>query len=513
MRTALVGIGRMENRYAREWVAWHLDVGFDHIYIIDNNRTGEEHFEDVLQDYIDLDMVTVWNWRNKVGQQKHAFTKAYDKIGCEYDWIAFFDFDEFLVMQNGNSMEAMLSKATANVVLINWKCYGDNGLVMYEDKPVMERFTKPLPNDLCVQYDRPENDHIKSIVRGGLKKVEFVENMHIPRLDASEATYQTASGKPCQPSSLQTFDGEVAVLNHYITKTAEEWVWRGRRAAGGRSWLWWQKTYGDRFFKYNSLTKEKEQIMAKEKTVAIVHYNTPELTEAAILSVRKHGGENYKVIIFDNSDERPFKKRMKGVKVINNTKGQIINFDKELEKYPDKIARIGVWGKCVYGSVKHMMSIQKLWDYCPDGFLLMDGDVLLKQSVDFMFMENQCCVGHIQFGINTNNKYNIDRLVPILCYINVPMCRDCGIEYFDPKRSFMIQGNSKGSWYDTGASFLEDVRSHKNGAHGKRIDIRPLMEHLKAGSWRNYDIKKQAEWLKKFENLWKPEAGKPETAK
>ena len=159
-----------------------------------------------------------------------------------------------------------------------------------------------------------------------------------------------------------------------------------------------------------------------------------------------------------------------------------------------------------------MMSIQKLWDYCPDGFLLMDGDVLLKQSVDFMFMENQCCVGHIQFGINTNNKYNIDRLVPILCYINVPMCRDCGIEYFDPKRSFMIQGNSKGSWYDTGASFLEDVRSHKNGAHGKRIDIRPLMEHMKAGSWRNYDIKKQAEWLKKFENLWKPEAGKPVTA-
>ena len=43
--------------------------------------------------------------------------------------------------------------------------------------------------------------------------------------------------------------------------------------------------------------------MAKDKTVAIVHYNTPELTEAAILSLRKHGGEDYKVVIFDNSDE------------------------------------------------------------------------------------------------------------------------------------------------------------------------------------------------------------------
>jgi hypothetical protein len=67
----------------------------------------------------------------------------------------------------------------------------------------------------------------------------------------------------------------------------------------------------------------------------------------------------------------------------------------------------------------------------------------------------------------------------------------------------MLNGQTQGSWYDTGASFLEDVRSHSNGAHGKRIDIRPLMEHLKSGSWRNGDIKLQAEWLKKFEDLWR----------
>ena len=40
----------------------------------------------------------------------------------------------------------------------------------------------------------------------------------------------------------------------------------------------------------------------KQKEIAIVHYNTPELTEAAILSVRKHCQENYHFTIFDNSD-------------------------------------------------------------------------------------------------------------------------------------------------------------------------------------------------------------------
>jgi SAM-dependent methyltransferase len=72
------------------------------------------------------------------------------------------------------------------------------------------------------------------------------------------------------------------------------------------------------------------------KNVAIIHYNTPELTEALIQSVRKHGGENYRVFVFDNSDERPFKYKMRGVKVFDNTRAQILDFDAELAKYPDK---------------------------------------------------------------------------------------------------------------------------------------------------------------------------------
>ena len=51
---------------------------------------------------------------------------------------------------------------------------------------------------------------------------------------------------------------------------------------------------------------------------------------------------------------------MKGVKVINNTKGQKSStLRRKLAKYPNKVPSVGVYGKCVYGSVKHMMSIQK----------------------------------------------------------------------------------------------------------------------------------------------------------
>ena len=47
---------------------------------------------------------------------------------------------------------------------------------------------------------------------------------------------------------------------------------------------------------------KKEQ----KKQVAIVHYNTPELTRAAILSLRKQTGDRSAVTVFDNSDKRPF---------------------------------------------------------------------------------------------------------------------------------------------------------------------------------------------------------------
>lgn len=243
-----------------------------------------------------------------------------------------------------------------------------------------------------------------------------------------------------------------------------------------------------------------------KRTVAIVHYNTPELTRAAILSLRKHGGRDYRVVVFDNSDKRPFgrvAKDLGDVEVLDNTKGQIIDFAQELAKYPEHHLTSGAMND--WGSDKHMMSVQKLFELIPEGFLLMESDILLKKDVGFMFLEDQCVCGHIQ-DPQPGNLFNIPRLVPMLCYINVPLCEACGVRYFDPERSWMLYAdmNDRRNWYDTGASFLEDVKSHMNGARGIRIDIRPLMEHFKSGSWRRNDKWMQEEWLKLHKDLWQP---------
>ena len=111
-----------------------------------------------------------------------------------------------------------------------------------------------------------------------------------------------------------------------------------------------------------------------KRQVVVINYNTPELTEAAILSLRKHGGLHYDVTVFDNSDARPFKISMPGVKVIDNTSGKVIDFDKILETFPNRNRLIGCSTGNEFGSVKHILTVNKLWELFPDGFVLMESD-------------------------------------------------------------------------------------------------------------------------------------------
>lgn len=110
LKTAVVAIGRRENLYAREFVEHYKKLGFSNVIIMDNNFDGEEHFEDVLQDYIDQGFVVVENYRNQIKPQMRGYTEMYAKYKDDYDWIAFFDFDEFLILEWHNTISEYLEK-------------------------------------------------------------------------------------------------------------------------------------------------------------------------------------------------------------------------------------------------------------------------------------------------------------------------------------------------------------------------------------------------------------------
>ena len=249
-----------------------------------------------------------------------------------------------------------------------------------------------------------------------------------------------------------------------------------------------------------------------DRVVAMIHFNTPEITEAAVQSIRKHGGEKYEIVIFDNSSDstttlgtnkaRPFTAKLPDVTVIDNTKGQVIDFDKFLAEYPD---REPYWAMLSnFGSAKHIRTVQELWRLIPQGFVLLEGDAILTKPIDWMWREDFAVVGRVQW--HTNNPIDIPRYYPFLLYMNVPKLVAKGVSFFDPKRCWALQKGemTRGNWYDTGASLLEDVINGKPELVGWNVkELESYYLHYHGGSWKNSDISNQLKWLKQNERHWR----------
>ena len=169
-------IAKNENLYAKEYVNHYKKLGYDHIYIYDNNQLNGEKFEDVIQDEIDSGFVTIINIRGMSKGQCYAYKDCYEKYNNLYDWMSFFDFDEFLTIKQENTIQKFLSSPRYEqcvTVKINFLFYSDNGLLYYDNRTLQERFTKAL-------YHHPSNRWLKVTVRGGLKTNYWKKN--VPRI-------------------------------------------------------------------------------------------------------------------------------------------------------------------------------------------------------------------------------------------------------------------------------------------------------------------------------------------
>ena len=257
MKVALCCIGRLENQYAVEYVEHYKSIGFNKIFIYDNNHDGEEHFEDVLQSYIDDGFVTVIDYRNKEAAQLSAYNDCYSKYGNEYDWIAFFDFDEFLILTESKDINEYLRDfENYDVVKINWMLYTDNGLVTNDGRPVLTRFTTPIDYNKCFSYNFPENNHVKSIVRGKIPNFRWNGTPHVPVMNLRYASSVCA---PSDCSPFQKYDFSRAYIKHFSMKTIDEYFNKKRiRGQADRCYSTFEKQYKiDYFFKLNEKTEEK----------------------------------------------------------------------------------------------------------------------------------------------------------------------------------------------------------------------------------------------------------------
>ena len=273
MKVALVCCGRLENRYAVEFVEHYKKLGFDHIFIIDNNRDNEEYFEDVLQSYIDEDFVIIFDYRNKYNVQLFGYIEMYNKISLDYnyDWLFCCDFDEFLTLTKDKNIKEYLSRDCfkyANQIFVNWKIYTDNNLIYDDGRSCLERFTEEYIYQEGIHWN--ENICIKPFIRTKIKDI-YQENLHffIDENNILKNSSYNNKGEKCELNFTQSINYDYAYIKHFTTKTIEEYVMnKSIKGTGDRSLEEFNKTYGiQRFFIYNKKTKEKLDYLKKHNIV------------------------------------------------------------------------------------------------------------------------------------------------------------------------------------------------------------------------------------------------------
>lgn len=203
MKVALVVVAKWEDHYLDEWLDYNHKLGFDKIIMYQNDwRT------DIERPYLEKR-----EWDGKSVQL--PIYNSFLQTNTEYDWVAFFDCDEFLVLKKHDNVKDFINdyKDKTNVIGLNWYFYGNLGKTERTSNSLIKEFTK--------RNSEPDQ-HIKVMVntRSGQRMV-LPHNCDGPSMDTNGKFFHG----PFNPQGPV----DVAVLNHYHNKTREDWMERCKR--------------------------------------------------------------------------------------------------------------------------------------------------------------------------------------------------------------------------------------------------------------------------------------------
>lgn len=205
---------RDENEYLEEWLSHHIKkLQIDHIYIYDNeSKVPVRTFLKNLNNKLYTDHVTIIDWATTKNTQEDANNHFLKNYAQETKWFIPIDTDEFIQLNADKSLKEMLAnfEEQYGAVICQWETYGANGQEKKSDAPVLERFTKAAEN-----YD--VNTSGKYFIQSVMCD-DFIR--HEPRLRLY------CDIEPDGNTMKQYFQ-----LNHYFTKSYEEWCTKMSRGS------------------------------------------------------------------------------------------------------------------------------------------------------------------------------------------------------------------------------------------------------------------------------------------
>jgi len=248
MRIALVATMRNEGLFVLEWLAYHRLIGFTEVWVASNDC--EDGSPELLDALAAKGLLT--HLRCEPPPEEKAQIVAYMAIGERLagdwpDWLMTLDADEYLVVHVGAGRVTDLIAAVgdATAVMVNWRVFGSSGERRWSGDSVMRRFTRAAPRGHGV--NRP----FKTLFRGA-DAYQAPLLPHGPGYATDEAVAAIRpvdGGGHALPERYARSDGflqreadevdwTLAQVNHYNTRSWEDYLAKHARGGGQGPWRW-----------------------------------------------------------------------------------------------------------------------------------------------------------------------------------------------------------------------------------------------------------------------------------
>lgn len=260
MKVALCLIARLEGKYIQEFIEYYKALGFNKIFIYNNNRGWDnDNIVEEVKKYVEEDFVSIKDWNYDIGNvQKPAYQHCFNTYRNQYDWIAYFDADEYIVLPENTTIQDFLSQKKFDDfggVAIPSINYDDNDLIVNDSKTRLDKYTRPT-------ITGRDKAFFKTIVRCKKNNVNFYslvsDGCHLAYMNNNKIC--DANGDivkwndvMCKPNVSEFYN---IFLKHIPTGCIDDYIKYKNR----RGWpdTHCTKKFGLEFFEeYNILTQEK----------------------------------------------------------------------------------------------------------------------------------------------------------------------------------------------------------------------------------------------------------------
>lgn len=233
---AIAACVKNEEAYIAEWLRFHRAVGIRHFILYDHGST--DGTVDEIRRVLRPDELTFLPWAGRIVTAKNdllidwqvvAFAHAVQNYGADFQRIAFIDADEFLLPQQGSTVEEALAATDGfpNVAL-PWHMFGTSG---HKTKPAAP---------VTMSYTLRSDDPMSRLKHASNFKC-IVDPCEVTQVSVHNFQTQTYGNIVCNDAGRRAvgkdrelpgfYSNAFLQLNHYYSKSEEEFAAKLARGA------------------------------------------------------------------------------------------------------------------------------------------------------------------------------------------------------------------------------------------------------------------------------------------